>query len=208
VKRVLPTAFFNRPTLEVARELLGCFLCRRLKPSEARFARSIRQRRIDLGNKGKIIRLEITEVEAYDGPEDKASHAHRGKTARNAPMFGEAGRWYVYFTYGMHWMLNIVTGPTGYPAAVLIRGGKLKLAKDEFARSVRSEQRTVLEGPARLTKFLEIDKQFNNKKAVRKTGLWVEKGRRVPHEKIRCAARIGVAYAGTWAGKPYRFLLR
>ena len=64
----------------------------------------------------------ITEVEAYDGPRDKASHASRGLTPRNAPMFGEAGRFYIYFTYGMHWMLNIVTGKRGYPAAVLIRG--------------------------------------------------------------------------------------
>src|SRR3989344_4993889 len=100
--KILKQNFFNRPTIAVARELLGCFLCRRIN--------------------GKVIRLKITEVEAYDGPRDKASHASRGKTKRNTPMFGKAGQFYVYFTYGIHWMLNIVTGPKDYPAAILIRG--------------------------------------------------------------------------------------
>jgi len=175
VKRLTP-AFFDRPTLIVAEELLGCFLCRKL---------------------GKeIVRMEITEVEAYYGFEDRASHAHRGQTARNAPMFGEAGRWYVYFTYGMHWMLNIVTGPAGYPAAVLIRGTK------------------EVSGPARLTRFLKIDKRFNDKKAAVQTGLWIEarppmmrKGKPV-RLKIKRTPRIGVAYAGArWGNKPYRFTM-
>ena len=65
----------------------------------------------------------ISEVEAYDGPRDKASHASRGLTPRNRPMFGDAGHFYVYFTYGIHWLVNITTGPRGYPAAVLFRGG-------------------------------------------------------------------------------------
>ena len=100
--KVLNKNFFNRPTLIVAKDLLGKYLIRRLN--------------------GKIKRFMITEVEAYDGFKDKASHASRGKTVRNAPMFGEAGVWYVYFTYGMHYMLNIVTGKKDYPAAILIRG--------------------------------------------------------------------------------------
>lgn len=170
MRKVLRGAFFNRPTLRVARELLGCFLCRRIGR--------------------KTFRLHITEVEAYDGPTDKASHASRGQTKRNAPMFGASGRWYVYFTYGMHWMLNIVTGPKGYPAAVLIRGTG------------------VVIGPARLTKFLRIDKRFNNKKANPKTGLWIEKGRRITPRRIQRVPRVGVAYAGAWAKKPYRFLLK
>ncbi len=94
--------FFDRPTLVVAQDLLGKFLVRK--------------------RNGKVITAMITEVEAYDGPKDKASHARHGLTARNTPMFGPAGHWYVYFTYGMHWMLNVVTGAKGYPAAVLIRG--------------------------------------------------------------------------------------
>lgn len=104
--QVLNKTFFERQnTTRVARNLLGKVLVRRYR--------------------GKTSAYVITEVEAYDGPQDKASHAYRGKTARNAPMFGEAGCWYVYFVYGMYWMLNIVTGPKKYPAAILIRGAIL-----------------------------------------------------------------------------------
>ena len=139
----------------------------------------------------------ITEVEAYYGFQDKASHAHRGKTARNAPMFGEAGRWYVYLTYGIHWMLNIVTGPKDYPAAVLIRG----------VRSSTFDK--LLNGPAKLTKFLKIDKRFNNLPATRKTGLWMEdRGVKFAESAIKRASRIGVDYAGDWAKKKYRFIMK
>lgn len=177
----LTAAFFNRPTLVVAKELLGCILCRKLG--------------------GEVVRLEITEVEAYDGFEDTASHAHRGKTARNAPMWGEAGRWYVYFTYGMHWMLNIVTGPKGFPAAVLIRGGRLLPAKGRFA-----EPKEV-SGPARLTKKLGIDRQLNGKEAASESGLWIEEGNPRIRRKIKRTPRVGVANAGpTWSEKPFRFV--
>ena len=168
--------FFNRPALAVAKEILGKFLVRRFKNKE--------------------IALMITEVEVYDGLNDKASHASKGKTERNKIMFGEAGRWYVYFTYGMHWMLNIVTGPKDYPAAILIRSTK------------------EISGPARITKFLKIDKKFNGKSASRKTGLWIAaspKGAGEPRPKgagrfkIKRLPRIGVDYAGKWANKPYRF---
>lgn len=147
----------------------------------------------------------ITEVEAYDGFKDKASHASWGITKRNAPMFGEAGRWYVYFTYGMHYMLNIVTGPKCYPAAVLIRGV------------------LGISGPGRLTKQLKINKKFNNKVASPKTGLLIEdkglKPRRsakaevgaptgVSELKIQKFPRVGVNYAGpVWSKKKWRFKL-
>ncbi len=84
---VLKPEFFNRPTLEVTRDLLGKNLCRRR-------------------SNGKIIRLHLTELEAYDGPQDKACHAHRGRTPRNAVMFGPPGYWYVYLCYGVHWLLT------------------------------------------------------------------------------------------------------
>ena len=100
--RVLNKKFFERDTITVAKELLGKCLVRRIGK--------------------KKLRVIITEVEVYDGFRDKASHASRGKTKRNELMFGDAGHWYVYFTYGMHWMLNIVTRKKDYPAAVLIRG--------------------------------------------------------------------------------------
>ncbi len=181
--RVLDQKFFNQPTLKVAENLLGKYLVRRL-------------------NK-KNVAVMITEVEAYDGPLDKASHASRVKTERNQPMFGPAGYFYVYFTYGMHWMLNIVTGPKNYPAAILIRGGVVRISP----RSVSISPRLV--GPARLTKFLKIDKRFNNKKANRKAGLWFEdRGLKIKKSQIKRVPRVGVSYAGPiWSKKPYRFIL-
>lgn len=100
--RVLNKAFFDRPTLDVARELLGKQLCRRL-------------------DSGKILRARICETEAYDGFEDQASHASKGATTRNVVMYGPPGRAYIYLCYGVHWLLNITTREQGYPAAVLIR---------------------------------------------------------------------------------------
>jgi DNA-3-methyladenine glycosylase len=104
-------------------------------------------------------------------------------------MFGGPGIFYVYFVYGMHWMLNVVTGPAGFPAAVLIRGVE------------------GIEGPARLTKAMSIDASLNAKPAIEATGVWFSKGRRIPGKNIIRSARIGVAYAGAdWASRPYRFL--
>jgi len=169
LKKVLSKRFFRRSAVEVAQNLLGKFLIRR------------RENRIES--------YMITEVEAYDGHKDKASHASRGLTERNKVMFGEAGHWYVYFTYGMHWMLNIVTGPKGYPAAVLIRG----------VRDVN--------GPARVTKKLKINGSFNGKVAVKKSGLWIE-DRGVRAKKFKRTARVGIDFAGPyWAKRKYRFVL-
>lgn len=183
--KVLDRDFFDRPTLVVSRELLGKWLCRRLSAEElaAEEADSSPQR-------GKIIRRRICETEAYDGPEDKACHAHKGKTSRNAVMFGPAGHWYVYLCYGMHWMLNAVTGPEEYPAAVLLRGCSGHV------------------GPGRLTKALAIDRRQNRAKIASAAGLWVEDdGFVVPDEEVTTGPRIGIGYAGgEWANKPYRFL--
>lgn len=177
MRKILNKAFFNRATLKVARELLGKFLV----------------------VKGKAYM--ITEVEAYDGPHDKASHAHKGKTARNEVMFGEAGYWYVYLVYGMYNMLNIVTGKKDYPAAVLIRGTRLDSTD-------KSRQVEGVNGPGKLTKAFKIDKRFNKKKVERKTGLWIEdRGVKVKKSEIKRTPRIGVDYAGACAKKPYRFVL-
>jgi DNA-3-methyladenine glycosylase len=133
----------------------------------------------------------ITETEAYDGPHDKACHAHKGRTGRTEVMFGEAGHWYVYFVYGMHHMLNMVTGPIGYPAAVLIRGVE------------------HINGPGKVTKELSIYKDLNTKKAVRENGLWIEdRGVIIDPVHILRTPRIGVTYAGEWAQKPYRFVMK
>jgi DNA-3-methyladenine glycosylase len=168
---LVPLAFFNRPATIVAKELLGKFLVREYDGASDRNA------------------YMITEVEVYDGPRDKGSHAWRGQTPRNTPMFGPAGHWYVYFTYGIHWMLNIVTGEVGYPSAILIRGVE------------------GINGPARLTKALSISKAQNDKPAIRKTGLWVEdRGIEIPAKKIKKGPRIGINYAGAyWASRHLRF---
>lgn len=177
---ILKQEFFERPVLKVAPDLLGKVLVRKYR--------------------GKEICGVITEVEAYDGPHDKASHASRGMTERNKIMFGPAGHFYVYFTYGMHWMLNVVTGAKGYPAAVLIRGIQCLVTKRLNIENV--------DGPGKLTKFLHIDKKLNGKLICRKTGLWIEdRGVKFPM-KIERTPRIGVHYAEEWAGKPYRFLYK
>lgn len=141
----------------------------------------------------------ITETEAYDGFRDKASHAHRRRTARNEVMFGEAGRIYVYFTYGMHWMLNIVTGKRGYPAAILIR---------EVAPVRRESDIRRFDGPGKLTRALKIGKKLNAKKLGFKTGLWIEdRGIKIKTRDIQRTPRIGIRYAGpVWSKKPYRFV--
>jgi DNA-3-methyladenine glycosylase len=167
---VLPASFFDRPADRVARDLLGAWLAIR-------------------ADDGRISRHMIFETEAYLGGHDLACHGSRGLTARNATMFGPAGRWYVYLCYGMHWMLNIVTGDEGVPAAVLVRG------VGEHS------------GPGRVTKALGIDRSFDGRSANRRTGLWLEaSGVIVPRRLVVRTPRIGVAYAGEWAEKPLRFV--
>lgn len=185
---ILPQEFYNRRTLVVAQDLLGCFLVRKIGK--------------------KIIRAKIIETEAYNGPKDKASHASRGKTERNKIMFGEPGYIYVYFTYGMHFMFNIVTEKEDYPAAVLIRAVEIEnKGKEKFNTN----------GPARLTKFLQIDKKFNELQIfTKKFGLWVEgrevnkisaRGGPAADWKIKKAKRIGIDYAEEYRDKLWRFLL-
>lgn len=170
MRKVLGPDFFARPATAVAPDLLGKFLVRATKEGEEAHM--------------------IVETEAYEGLDDRASHASKGKTARTAVMFGPPGHWYVYLVYGMHEMLNIVTGPDGHPSAVLIRGVE------------------GVEGPGRLTKRLSITRAQNTSPATHETGLWIEdRGMRIPARYITKTPRIGVAYAGEeWAGKLWRFV--
>ncbi len=171
MNQILFPKFFNHPTLDVAQELLGKFLvCKK---------------------RSKTISAMITEVEAYVGREDEASHASRGKTPRTEVMFGKSGYWYVYLIYGMHYCVNIVTEQEGYPAAILIRG-------------VES-----VSGPGRVAKYFGIDKRFNDKRATRASGLWIEdRGVIIKPRHIGRGKRIGVDYAGRWKDKKWRFYVK
>lgn len=138
----------------------------------------------------RVIAVPITETEAYIGPHDLACHGSKGRTARTEVMFGPAGHWYVYFIYGIHWMLNAVTDDEGHPAAVLVRGAG------------------TWDGPAKLTKALKIDKAFNTRSIEPEAALWIEdRGLKISRARIARTPRIGIDYAGRWAAKPYRFLL-
>ncbi len=172
---VLNSKFFNRETVLVARELLGKFLVR------------------EIGK--EVITLTINETEAYDGHEDKASHAYGAMTERNRIMFGQARHFYIYLIYGMHWMLNITTGPKDYPAAILIRGGFTTDGKN-------------INGPGKVTKYLQVDKRFNSLPAFSKNGLWFEdRGIKISPDDILVGKRVGVDYAKEWAEKLYNFRL-
>ncbi len=141
---------------------------------------------------GRIEARAITETEAYDGERDLACHARAGRTPRTDVMYAAGGVWYVYLCYGVHEMLNLVVGPEGWPAAVLIRG---------VAGAA---------GPGRLTKALGIGRELNRTSAVEEAGaLWIEDPELPrPRGRIRATARIGVDFAGpVWAAKPWRFVL-
>lgn len=172
VAKILPRAYFDRPTLQVARSLLGKYLVR------------------ENGEKRTVAK--IVEVEAYVGPEDRASHASRGRTPRTEVMFGPPGVAYVYLIYGMHHCLNVVTEQKGYPAAVLIRAVELASG--------------LVDGPGRVCRMLQIDRGLNRLDLTQGRALWIEdRGLRVAAERIAAYPRIGVAYAGEWAVKPWRF---
>ena len=143
--------------------------------------------------------IRLTEVEAYDGPRDPGSHAHRGRTARNAVMFGPSGRLYVYFTYGMHHCCNVVVGEEGDPAAVLLRAGEVVEGVD-LARSRRTgSDRDLARGPARLCQALAIDLRHNGAD-LREGALTLTPGTVPP--RIGRGPRVGLRLA---ADRPWRF---
>lgn len=172
---ILPRRYFAQDSLKVARSLLGKYLVRRTAREE------------------KVGR--IVEVEAYVGPEDRASHASRGRTQRTEIMFGEAGRAYVYLIYGMYHCFNIVTGRCGYPAAVLVR------AVEEGSH--------LIDGPGRVCRSFEIDRRLNGLDLTAGDLVWIEdRGERLKNSEVGTHPRVGVDYAGAWAAKPWRFRIR
>lgn len=184
----LAPGFYQRPTVEVARDLLGALLVRRLKEG--------------------LVAVRLTEVEAYLGEGDPAAHTYRGRrTARNASMWEEGGRLYVYFTYGLHHCANVVTGRAGEGEAVLLRGGVV-VSGQGLVRARRGG-REDLRGPARLCQGLEIDRSLDGAPLTPAAGIWVARDdAQVRPEQVAALPRVGVAYAGEAAGWPLRFLLR
>lgn len=173
-----PPAFFLRPALVVARDLLGQVLVR-AHPGGRRAGR-------------------IVEVEAYLGPHDLAAHSSKGRTARTEVLFGRGGVAYVYLVYGMHHCVNVVTGAEGVAAAVLIRALE---PLEGIAPGVRTD------GPGKLCQALGITRA-DNRLDLRGDTLFLEPGPRVPASDLARGPRIGVAYAGAWADKPYRLWVR
>jgi DNA-3-methyladenine glycosylase len=185
--KILPRSFYNRPTLTVARELIGARLVRIL-------------------NGKKLVGL-IIETEAYISEKDLACHAKAGLTPRTAPMFGEPGHAYVYFTYGNHWMLNAVTEREGFPAAVLIRA--IQPIEGEKVMSKRRGGRDTF-GPGKLTQAMGIGKRENTADLTGSaSGLWIETGVQVPNSLVTKGPRVGLNNTPEpWLSKPWRFLVK
>ena len=180
--RPLPRSFYDRSVLQVARDLLGCFVV----------AREV------------VVRL--TEVEAYGGTDDPASHAFRGPTRRNAPMFGEAGHLYVYFTYGMHHCANVVAGRPGDASAVLLRAGQVVSGVDVVRKQrPQGAERDLARGPALLAKALGLDLIGNGVDVTQRNDrLWLAAGRGAPNGDIAAGPRVGIRVA---TELPWRFCL-
>ena len=168
---VLPSSFYARDAATVARGLLGCVLVRRVD--------------------GRLRRARLTETEAYVGPHDLASHSSKGRTRRNAAMFGPPGRAYVYLVYGMHHCLNVVTGEDGDGQAVLLRAAE---PLDGWDADLR--------GPGRLARGFGVTRADDGLDLVR--GPLRLHGGPGP-DRVEATARIGVDYAEEWAHAPLRF---
>ena len=173
---VLDRKFYERDTRYIARALLGKKLVRKI-------------------GRGVTLAGMIVETEAYCGQEDSACHAHRGQTARNTVMFKAPGHAYVYFTYGMHYMLNLVTEKESNPCAVLIRAiMPLDGIKEMEARRKLKGAR-LADGPAKLCQALAIDKSLNGWDVTRGAKLWVEDFKKISAKSILASPRIGINYA-------------
>jgi DNA-3-methyladenine glycosylase len=152
------------------------------------------------------VTLRITEVEAYGGPEDSASHARHGRTTRNAPMWGPPARAYLYFCYGVHWMLNVVTGPEGQASAVLIRGAEVLVGLDHVLVRRKAAKTTPLlcTGPGKVAQALGLDRTFNGHDLRAPGGLELDDG--PPPARILAGLRLGIGFATAEdQARPWRF---
>lgn len=186
--RALQEDFYARPADRVARDLLGCRLVRRWH--------------------GVDLVCRIVETEAYLPGRDAASHANRGRTVRNAPMFGAPGQAYVYFIYGMYDMLNVVCEKPGVPAAVLLRAAEplQEVPRMQRWRRVRHDWQ-VANGPGKLCQAMRITRVLNTH-PLRNVPLQIVPGKLRHGEHVGVSGRIGVAYAGQDAFLPLRFFIR
>ena len=183
----LPRSFYQQSTLDVARQLLGKYLVRE------------HQEGTTVGR--------IVETEAYVGPEDKACHASKGRTARTEVMFGPAGYAYVYLIYGMYDCLNLVTESEDYPAAVLIRAVEPLEGIDLMKARRRTDRlHNLASGPGKLCQAFAIDRKLNGGDLCDKVLYLEDRGE--PVSKVVTTPRIGVDYAGPWKRKPWRFLVQ
>lgn len=166
--QILGKDFFDRDCLKVAPELVGKVIVRILPD-------------------GTEKRERISETEAYRGEEDKACHASKGRTKRTELLYGESGVIYVYLCYGMHWLMNVITGEKEQPQGVLIRAGELH------------------DGPAKLTKYLQVTGEFNGQKFYGNEKIYIEDDGYIP--EIKTAPRVGIDYAGEyWKDIEWRFI--
>ena len=189
---VVPGAFYTLPTLRVARALLGKIL--------------VHRSRVGL-TAGRIV-----EVEAYRGPGDHAAHSAGGRrTPRNEVMWGPAGHLYVYFTYGMHHCCNVVTRAAGEPEAVLLRALEpvtgLDLMQRRRGLSDGASEHQLCRGPGNLCRAMGIDRRLNGADLLHGPVLILD-APRLPAGRIAPSPRIGVAYAGADAVRPWRFHVR
>ena len=155
---------------------------------------------------GGAVALRITEVEAYGGPEDSASHARHGRTARNTPMWGPPERAYLYLCYGMHWMLNVVTGPDGEASAVLIRGAEVVAGLDTVLarRSATKAAPLLCAGPGKVAQALGLDRTFDGHDLLSPGGLELRRG--TPPACILAGPRLGIGFATPEdQARPWRF---
>jgi len=187
----LPRAFYLQDTVTVARALLGCVLWRRLD--------------------GELLAARLVEVEAYLGANDSASHARRGlRSARNESMYLAGGHAYVYFTYGMHWCVNVVTQEADIAEAVLLRAAE-PIRGIETIRERRPKvkrDRDLMNGPGKLCSALGIDKALDGEPLTGKT-LWIAPREvDVSDDDIAVSTRVGVENSGEAAAWPLRFYLR
>ena len=182
----LPRSFFTRPSPEVGPDLLGRILVRRL-------------------GDGTLLTARIVEAEAYQ-EDDPASHSYRGRTSRTEVMFGPPGHAYVYFTYGMHHCINVVTGSTGEGSAVLLRAAEPLEGLEEMARRRgTNDPRALCSGPGRLCQALGIDRAEDGVDLVRGRELWLLEGTAAPPSSISVGSRVGIT---SGIERPWRFSVR